>query len=83
MQRLTQKLSDGNYSVVSKEEAVIQLGKYEDFYQALEQEYQEILSKMEALSSAGKVKSATYRQLFSNKLTLSGLLDRFRRHFSN
>ena len=45
-------------------------------HEALETEYVKICADMERLRSAGRTKSATYRQLLGSKLTVRDLLDR-------
>ena len=76
MERLTQKTGTG-YIVADPIQAVNKLGRLEDMYEALCEEKQKIERDMEQLSDSGKTKTATYRQLFANKLTLINLLSRF------
>lgn len=50
------------------------LEAFEKMLSAIEENYAGILSKMEALKSQGKEKSATYRQLMGNKLIYKDML---------
>ena len=50
------------------------LAAFEKMLSAIEENYAGILSKMEALKSQGKEKSATYRQLMGNKLIYKDML---------
>lgn len=48
--------------------------KFEQMLRSVQQQYQETSDKMEQLKAAGKEKSATFRQLMGNKLTLQNML---------
>ena len=48
--------------------------KFEAMLQSVQREYETTLQKMEKLKGEGKEKTATYRQLWSNKMTLRELL---------
>ena len=50
------------------------LEAFEKMLSAIEANYAGIVSKMEALKSQGKEKSATYRQLMGNKLMYKDML---------
>ena len=50
------------------------LEAFEKMLSAIEENYAGIVSKMEALKSQGKEKSATYRQLMGNKLMYKEML---------
>lgn len=54
--------------------AVERLGRLEDAIGRLQTEYDQTLEALERLSTQGKEKTATYRQLWSNKMTLRELL---------
>lgn len=54
--------------------AVERLGRLEDAIGRLQTEYDQTLEALERLSAQGKEKTATYRQLWSNKMTLWELL---------
>ncbi len=54
--------------------AVERLGRLEDAIGRLQTEYDQTLEALERLSAQGKEKTATYRQLWSNKMTLRELL---------
>lgn len=56
--------------------AVERLGRLEDAIGRLQTEYDQTLEALERLSAQGKEKTATYRQLWSNKMTLRELLVR-------
>lgn len=79
MERYTGKTEQG-YQIQNMEtmnEAVTRLGQLEDMYEALQAELGHTTSQLQQLSAQGKTKSASYRQLFGNKLTLQGLISRF------
>lgn len=46
------------------------LAAYEAFAQEVRAELAGVTQRMEELRAAGKVKTATYRQLFANRITL-------------
>ena len=52
--------------------------KFEAMLQAIQQEYNTILEKMEKLKAEDKTKTATYRQLLGDKLMLQNILTRYR-----
>ena len=54
--------------------AVERLGRLEDAIARLQTEYDQTLEALERLSAQGKEKTATYRQLWNNKMTLRELL---------
>lgn len=51
--------------------------KFEKMLQAVQEEYDLTLNKMEKLKTEGKTKTVTYRQLMSTKLTLQNILSRY------
>ena len=55
-----------------------QLTAYRAMQGAVQQEYDRTTDKMAALKAQGKEKTATYRQLFARKLTLSELLSYYK-----
>lgn len=55
-----------------------QLAAYRAMQAAIETEYTRTAERMAALKAQGKEKTATYRQLFARKLTLSELLSWYR-----
>lgn len=76
MDRYTNK-SGNEYTLnagVNQGDALQRLGKFEDMYDALMQEQHTIVSKMETLKAEGKSDTATYKQLFSNRLKNTELL---------
>lgn len=50
------------------------LEAFEKMLSAVQAEYTDILSKMEKMKGAGKVKTVTYQQLMSRKLTYQNML---------
>ena len=52
--------------------------KFEAMLQAVRQEHDTILKKMEQLKAADKTKTATYRQLLGDKLMLQNILTRYK-----
>lgn len=56
------------------------LRAFDAFAEDARREYAEIEAKMDELKAAGKVKSATYRQLFATRLTLKDINRRLREH---
>ena len=51
--------------------------KFEEMLQAIQKEYKDTVSKMEQLRAAGKIKTATYKQLMSTKIMLQNMLSRY------
>lgn len=51
--------------------------KFEKMLQAVKEEYNSTVNKMEKLKSEGKTNSVTYKQLMSTKLTLQNILSRY------
>ena len=54
------------------------LKAFEDMLQAILSQYDSTVEKMTKLKAEGKEKSATYRQLFANKLQLQAMLSYYR-----
>lgn len=54
--------------------AIERLGRLEDVIDRLQKEYTQTLEALERLSTQGKEKTATYKQLWANKLGLRELL---------
>lgn len=50
------------------------LGAFEKMLAAVQNEYDDILDKMEKMKADGKVKTVTYQQLMSRKLTYQNML---------
>lgn len=50
------------------------LEAFEKMLMAVQTEYADILSRMEKMKEAGKVKTVTYQQLMSRKLTYQNML---------
>ena len=51
--------------------------KFEKMLQAVQEEYDLTLNKMEKLKTEDKTKTVTYRQRMGNKLTLQNILSRY------
>lgn len=75
MERIT-KRNGSEYTADDLQAAVIRLGQFEDLYESLCDEREKAAEKMKALSAAGKTKTASYRQLFANKLTSMNLISK-------
>ena len=56
--------------------AIERLGRLEDVIDRLQKEYGQTLDALERLSAQGKEKTATYKQLWANKMQLRELLQR-------
>ena len=52
--------------------------KFEKMLRAVQSEYDTTVQKLEKLKSEGKTKTATYRQLLGDKLTLQNILSWYR-----
>ena len=52
--------------------------KFEKMLRAVQSEYDATVQKLEKLKSEGKTKTATYRQLLGDKLTLQNILSWYR-----
>lgn len=80
MDRYTQK--NGNEYILkenlTEKDLIRRLGQFEDMYESLLQEQNAIFLKMEDLKSEGKKDTATYRQLFANRLKNTELLGKFK-----
>lgn len=80
MTRLTEKRG-GAYALregAEPEAALERLGRYEELQAAVERELSAAAGRMEELRAAGRQSSATFRQLLAQKLTLEGIMARFR-----
>ena len=53
------------------------LERYDLFAKTVREDYAKTTAQMRELSSQGKTKTATYRQLFANLMTLKEILSRF------
>ena len=52
--------------------------KFEKMLWAVQQEYESTVSKLDKLKAEGKNKTATYKQLLGDKLTLQNILSMYR-----
>ena len=70
MERITKKDSAGSWVIPDEEmeSAAARLAAFEDAYERLMARQQEIVTRMEALKSQGKQKTAQFRELFGEKL---------------
>jgi len=71
-QRLTVPTEDGYQADGLM--AIERLGRLEDVIDRLQKEYAQTVDALERLSAQGKQKTATYQQLWANKLSLRELL---------
>ena len=53
------------------------LAAYDRMYRELLAEWDGVAAKMDALRAEGRTKTATYRQLLTDKLTLQNFIGRF------
>ena len=76
MERITRPVLGGDYILSSgeKEEAIQRLGQFEDAYERLILRREEIAVRMEELRGAGRQKSAQFRELLGEKLTIQNML---------
>ena len=76
MERITVPGPDGGFSVPAglEQEAAERLGRYEDAYERLTARRSELAGRMEALKAQGKQKTAQFRELFAEKLTIQNTL---------
>ena len=54
------------------------LAAYEQFAADVRREYADVEARMDELKAQGKVKTATYRQLFATRITLKDIDHRLR-----
>ena len=73
-QRLTIPTPEGYQA--EPEAALERLGRLEDRFDKLQEEYEKTLQALERLQGQGKEKTVTYRQLLTNKMTLKEVLFR-------
>ena len=76
MERITVPGPDGGFSVPAglEQEAAERLGRYEDAYERLTARRRELAGRMEALKAQGKQKTAQFRELLAEKLTIQNTL---------
>lgn len=76
MERITVPGPDGGFSVPAglEQEAAERLGRYEDAHGRLLARQEELAGRMEALKAQGKQKTAQFRELFPEKLTIQNTL---------
>ena len=76
MERITVPGPDGGFSVPAglEQEAAERLGRYEDAHGRLLARQEELAGRMEALKAQGKQKTAVFRELFAEKLTIQNTL---------
>ena len=79
MERFTKKDPDGAYRAAegrSSDEIIRKLAEYENMHEALCAEFSRLTAGMEKLRSEGKMKTVTFRQMFSDKMLASNILGR-------
>ena len=76
MERITVPGPDGGFSVPAglEREAAERLGRYEDAHGRLLARQEELAGRMEALKAQGKQKTAQFRGLFAEMLTIQNTL---------
>ena len=76
MERITVPGPDGGFSVPAglEQEAAERLGRYDDSHGRLLARQEELAGRMEALKAQGKQKTAQFRELFAEKLTIQNTL---------
>ena len=76
MERITVPGPDGGFSVPAglEQEAAERLGRYEDAHGRLLARQEELAGRMEALKAQGKQKTAQFRELVAEKLTIQNTL---------
>ena len=76
MERITVPGPDGGFSVPAglEREAAERLGRYEDAHGRLLARQEELAGRMEALKAQGQQKTAQFRELFAEKLTIQNTL---------
>lgn len=76
MERITVPGPDGGFSVPAglEQEAAERLGRYEDAHGRLLARQEELAGRMEALKAQGKQKTAQFRELLAEKLTIQNTL---------
>ena len=73
-ERLTRKTETGYQA--QPDQALERLGRLEDALERLQKEYDATLQALERLKAQNKEKTAAYRQLWANRMTLQELLFR-------
>ena len=76
MERITVPGPDGGFSVPAglEQEAAERLGRYADAHGRMLARQEELAGRMEALKAQGKQKTAPFRELFAEKLTIQNTL---------
>ena len=82
MKRLTEKKKDGNYIIVDEnmEMAIQKLGVFEDAYESLMDNQEQIPKELELLRLHGKEKTITYRETMARKFMNNNILMFFEKH---
>ena len=76
MERLTMPGPGGSYALPPGGEAaaIRRLGQFEEAYERLRARHAEIAERMEAMKAQGRQKSAQFRELLGEKLTIQNML---------
>ena len=82
MERFTIRNNDGLVSVPESKQIAAwqQLAAFEDAYQELTLSHSQTVLQLEELRTAGKTKTARYRELLSLKLLSNNAIQLFERH---
>lgn len=91
MERLTKPSENNAFYVTDKitgiiaeegyyGEAIDRLAKFENLYAHLMERYSAIPSELEALRSAGKNRTVTFKERLTEKMIIEMLLNQLRRH---
>jgi len=82
MNRLTEKSKEGHYAVPSDdmEQAIQRLGLYEDAFEDLMNNREQIPKDLESLRSQGKEKTVRYKETMAQKLINNHIVQFFEKH---
>ena len=82
MERITVPGPDGDYGIPAdrEEEAARRLAAFENAWERLVVRQGEVTARMEALKAQGKQKTAQFRELFAEKLTIQNTLTLWETH---
>jgi len=82
MNRLTGKRIDGSYIVADEDmgKAIERLGVFEDAYESLVRDLEQIPKDLEALRVQGKEKTIRYKEAVTQKLINNNIMFFFERH---
>jgi hypothetical protein len=85
MERLTKRVDSGDYMIASENiscnaagcsgRAADKLGRFEDFYDAVKADMENIPKELDQMRVSGKEKSYRYKELMGKKLTAGTILN--------